>query len=355
MAATGAWGSMGLRGTGRRALSRVGRGAGLAPALRRMNLLTSLRYLVALSEHRHFARAAQACHITQPALSNALRALEQEFGTPIVKRARSYAGLTPEGERVLASARRMLHEHALLQQELASSFDQPQGRLQLGVVPTAVPVAARFAARLQAAHPGIAPVVRAMSSQEIEEGLENLSLDMALGFTGRLSPNGPLAVLPQYAEHYFLVRRLPEPQQSQGAELRLGAPMRWLDAARLPLCLLTPEMHNRSLVDQAFAKAGAVVRPVMETNSVLTLALSVLAGDVCSVLPGALVGAVRAQGGLEALPLVAPEMFTPVGFMHLVKGRASRALEAALALARDERWLAHAARHSGALQAGEPV
>lgn len=325
-----------------------------------MNLLTSLRYLVALSEHRHFARAAQACHITQPALSNALRALEQEFGTPIVKRARSYAGLTPEGERVLASARRMLHEHALLQQELASSFDQPQGRLQLGVVPTAVPVAARFAAMLQAAHPGIAPVVRAMSSQEIEEGLENLSLDMALGFTGRLAPSGPLAVLPQYAEHYFLVRRRPEPAPAGAATatatataagLRLGAPMPWLEAARLPLCLLTPEMHNRSLVDQAFAQAGAVVRPVMETNSVLTLALSVLAGDVCSVLPGALVGAVRAQGELEALPLVAPEMVTPVGFIYLAKARASRALEAALALAQDAQWLAHAARHSGALQA----
>jgi DNA-binding transcriptional LysR family regulator len=83
--------------------------------------LTSLRYLVALSEYRHFARAAQACHITQPALSNALRALEKEFGTPIVKRARSYAGLTPEGERVLGAARRMLNEHALLQQELAAA------------------------------------------------------------------------------------------------------------------------------------------------------------------------------------------------------------------------------------------
>jgi DNA-binding transcriptional LysR family regulator len=317
-----------------------------------MNLLTSLRYLVALSEHRHFARAAQACHITQPALSNALRALEKEFGTPIVKRARSYAGLTPEGEQVLASARRMLHEHALLQQELASRSGQPQGRLQLGVVPTAVPVAARFAAMLQAAHPGIAPVVRALSSQEIDEGLENLSLDMALGFIGRLAKNGPFAVLPQYAEHYFLVRRLREPVASQGAGLRLGAAMTWLDAAQLPLCLLTPEMHNRSLVDQAFAQAGAaVVQPVMETNSVLTLALSVLAGDVCSVLPGALVGAVRSQGELEALPLVAPHMVTPVGFIYLAKARASRALEAALALAQDANWLRHAAQHSGALQA----
>jgi DNA-binding transcriptional LysR family regulator len=164
-----------------------------------MNLLTSLRYLVALAEHRHFARAAESCHITQPALSNALRALEKEFGTPTVKRARSYAGLTPEGERVLATAQRMLREHALLQQELASRIGQLRGRLQLGVVPTAVPVAARFAARLQATHPGIVPVVRTLSSQDIEEGLENLSLDMALGFTDRLKKGGPLAVLPQYS------------------------------------------------------------------------------------------------------------------------------------------------------------
>jgi DNA-binding transcriptional LysR family regulator len=314
-----------------------------------MNLLTSLRYLVALAEHRHFARAAEACHITQPALSNALRALEKEFGTPIVRRARSYAGLTPEGEQVLATAQRMLHEHALLQQELASRAGHPQGRLQLGVVPTAVPVAARFAAMLQATHPGIAPVVRALSSQEIEEGLENLSLDLALGFTGRLKTGGPFAVLPQYGEHYFLVRRLQESTGGSGASLRLGAPMRWADAAQLPLCLLTPEMHNRSLVDQAFAQVGAAVTPVMETNSVLTLALSVLAGDVCSVLPGALVGAVRSQGELEALPLVEPEMVTPVGFIYLRKATASRVLQAALALASDGQWVREVARHSGAL------
>ena len=75
-----------------------------------MNLLASLRYLVALQEHKHFGRAAQACHITQPALSNALRALEDEFGVVIVQRGRTFAGFTLEGERVLASARCMLHE-----------------------------------------------------------------------------------------------------------------------------------------------------------------------------------------------------------------------------------------------------
>jgi hypothetical protein len=71
---------------------------------------------------------------------------------------------------------------------------------------------------------------------------------------------------------------------------------------------------------------------------VLTLALSVLAGDVCSVLPDALVGVVCGQGALEALPLVEPEMVAPVGFIYLAKARPLRALEAALGLAREARW-----------------
>ena len=107
-----------------------------------MNLLASLRYLAALSEHRHFGRAAAACHITQPALSNALRALEEEFGVVIVRRGRSFAGLTPEGETVLASAHRMLHEHERLQQQLRSEVDHPRGHLRMAAVPTAMPIAA---------------------------------------------------------------------------------------------------------------------------------------------------------------------------------------------------------------------
>ncbi|HSV51083.1 MAG TPA: LysR substrate-binding domain-containing protein [Burkholderiaceae bacterium] len=312
-----------------------------------MNLLASLRYLVALNEHQHFGRASQACHITQPALSNALRALEEEFGTAIVKRGRTYAGLTTEGERVLASAQRMLHEREVLQQELDSAAARPQGRLSLGAVPTAMPIVARFAAMLQARHPGISPVVRAMSSPEIEVGLESLSLDLGLGYSDRIGQQGNrLAAVAQYTEHYFLVRRLEQPA---GTEMPIGKQISWREASALPLCLLTPEMHNRTIVDSAFAMAGVEVKPAIETNSVLALALSVVAGGVCSILPGALVGAVRGYRELEALPLVGPEVLTPIGFMMVASERPSRTMQAALALARDEAWLAHAAAHSGLL------
>src|SRR5690349_452509 len=126
-----------------------------AAAASRMNLLDAMRYLAALDQHRHFGRAASACHITQPALSNALRALEAELGVAIVRRGRMYEGLTPEGQRVLETAHRMLHEHEVLRQDLHSGIDAPRGTLAIGAVPTAIPVASRFAARLQSRHPGI--------------------------------------------------------------------------------------------------------------------------------------------------------------------------------------------------------
>ena len=312
-----------------------------------MNLLASLRYLAALDEHRHFGRAAQACHITQPALSNALRALEREFGTVIVRRGRNFEGFTPEGLRVLASAQRMLHERELLQQDLDSGLGKPQGSLTIGAVPTAMPIVARFCALLQARYPGISPTVRSMSSNELEAGLESLSLDMGLGYTDRVRANGHnLRQLPQYTEHYFFVRRAAKPHPDR---LQIGPAISWAEASRHPLCMLTREMHNRTIVEKAFAEAGVQSHPGIETNSILTLALSVVEGNVCTVMPGGLVGAVRGYRELEALPLVGPDVRTAIGFMAQSGDRPSRTLEAALALAADPEWLRHAAAHSGLL------
>jgi DNA-binding transcriptional LysR family regulator len=313
-----------------------------------MNLLASLRYLVALDEHKHFGRAALACHITQPALSNALRALEQEFGTTIINRGRVFVGLTPEGERVLATAQRMMHERELLQQDLRGVASQPVGNIVIGAVPTAVPIAARFAAMLQAKHPGIMPTVLSMTSDEIENGLEKLSLDVGLGYTDRLkSKSVRLRSLAQYTEHYFLVQKSAKPNPSH--RLTIGANMSWKQAASQPLCLLTTDMHNRTIVDAAFAEAGVTVQPIIETNSLLALALSVVAGEVCTILPGAMLDTVRGYAELEALPLEGPVIATPIGFMMPQSLRTSHTQQAAVALAQDEAWLKHAAEHSGLL------
>jgi len=308
-----------------------------------MNLLDSMRYLVALEQHRHFGRAAAACHITQPALSNAIRALETELGVSIVKRGRAFEGLTTEGQRVLASATVLLHEAEMLRQDLHSTQGQPCGSLSIGAVPTALPVAARFAAQLRARYNGIKPVVRSLSSQEIEAGLENLSVDIALGYTERGSK---FTVISQYVEHYFLLRRAAV-GAGAGEPLQMGAAVTWSEAGQMPLCLLTPDMHNRSILDAAFIQAGCSVTPKMETNSIVTMVLSVLDGEMCSVLPGALLTLARGYKCLEALPLRDPNVLTPIGFMVASTGRHSRALVAALTLAQDGSWLRLAAAQGG--------
>lgn len=316
-------------------------------------MFTSLRYLVALHQHKHFGRAAEACHITQPALSNAIRALEEEFSTAIVKRGRSFESFTPEGERIFLSAQRVLHEQELLKQDLESTVDHPVGSLTLGAVPSVMPIAARFVGLLQKRHPGISLVLRSMSSLDIEAGLENLSVDVALGYTERLKLRAPkISTIDQYSERYFLLRRA---KKSARSGLRLVVrPMSWEAAAQFPLCLLTPEMHNRAIVDDAFKKAGIGIKPVIETNSVLTLGLSVLVGEVSSILPGALVGVLRGYSELEAVPLIEPEVLTPIGFMFVFSDRPSHTLRAALDLAKDPMWQEHITAHTGLMRSRAP-
>ena len=312
-----------------------------------MNLLDAMRYLAALEQHRHFGRAAQACHITQPALSNAIRALESELGVAVVRRSRQYEGVTAEGEVVLAHAHRLLHEAESLRQELHAMAGAPRGRLQLGAVPTAVPVAARFAARLQRRHPGIQVSLRSLSSPEIDTGLENLSLDLALGYTERREVSARhLTVCPQYREAYYLVRKM-----GDSGTLTRGEPLRWAEAATQPLVLLTPDMHHRAIVERAVAEAGATLAPVLETNSFHAFGPALDEGTLAAVMPGAVLGTLTGMPGLVARPLVTPEVHTPIGLMAASGARASRALQAALALAQDEAWREGLAAVTGELAA----
>jgi len=305
-----------------------------------MNLLEALRYLTALEQHRHFGRAAQACRITQPALSNAIRALEQELGVPVVRRARQYEGLTAEGEVVLAHAHRLLREAESLRQELHSRVDAPRGALQIGAIPTALPVAGRFAAQLRSRHPGIEPVLRSLSSPEIENGLENLSLDMALGYIGREQVKArALQIWPQYEEAYFLVRR-----DVAGDAARDAQPTTWRESAAQALVMLTPDMHNRAIVEEAMRSAGAEPRPAMETNSVLALVAALGDGSLAAVLPGALLDVASGLTPLRVHPLTEPTVRTPIGFMTAASARTTPALRAALTLAQDASWLQQLSR-----------
>ena len=273
-----------------------------------MNIIDTFRYLVALEEHKHFSRAAQACHITQPALSNALKSLEEEMRIKIVNRGRNYEGLTEEGVRVLNSAYQVLNEIDRLKTEIGSKKESPTGNLTIGSIPSALPVASSFAASIHTRYKGLKPVVRSMTSHDIDLCLENLSVDIAFGYSERLSTQSQeVEVIPQYGEKYFFLSK-------KKGESR-GEPLTWREASKNDLCLLTSEMHNRKLIDIFFAKNNIQIDPVMQTDSIFSLLLTVYNAQVSTILSGPTANFAKANGELEIRELVDPSETTAIGIM----------------------------------------
>ena len=101
--------------------------------------LTELRYIVALSQERHFGRAAERCFVTQPTLSLAIKKLEDELDTPLFERNKNEVIVTAIGEKIVEQARRVLDEANRITDLAKGGGDQLAGVLRLGVIPTIGP------------------------------------------------------------------------------------------------------------------------------------------------------------------------------------------------------------------------
>ena len=83
-------------------------------------MLEKLEFLLALAREKHFGRAAEACGVTQPTLSAGIKQLEDSFGVLLVNRGSRFQGFTPEGERVLEWARRIVADSRSMRQEVSA-------------------------------------------------------------------------------------------------------------------------------------------------------------------------------------------------------------------------------------------
>ena len=101
--------------------------------------LTELRYIVTVAQERHFGRAAERCFVTQPALSLAIRKLEDHLGATIFERRKNQITLTPLGEKIVRQAQRVLEEAEQIHLIAAQGKDQLAGPLKLGVIATVGP------------------------------------------------------------------------------------------------------------------------------------------------------------------------------------------------------------------------
>src|SRR3984885_5441302 len=102
--------------------------------------IRQLDYLVTLAREKHFAKAAEACHVSQPALSSGIRSLEKELGIMIVQRGRRFLGFTVEGERVLAWAQQTLASLSHMREDATVAKSSMAGTLRVGAIPTTMTV-----------------------------------------------------------------------------------------------------------------------------------------------------------------------------------------------------------------------
>ena len=288
-----------------------------------------LQYLVALAREKHFTRAAKACHVTQPTLSGRIRQLEQELGVPIVERGQRFIGFTPDGERVLKWAHIILDNWSALQQDIAQRRDTAgalRGHLSVGVIPSALPMAALMAKAIHARHPGVELTILSHSSIEILRHLEEFTIDVGITYLDNEPVEGMRAE-PIYMERYCLLVR-------GDHELAGAASVTWADAAKQPLCLLTPDMQNRRIIDRAFRAANASPIPRVESNSVINLISNVHLMGMASVIPEYFLGVLGPMSDIRSVPLVEPLVEHSVGLVAVDRDPASPLVLAAFECAR---------------------
>jgi DNA-binding transcriptional LysR family regulator len=286
-------------------------------------LFRQLEYFVALARERHFARAASACYVSQPALSEAIRKLEQELKVPLVRRGQKFEGLTPEGERLVHWARRILADHDALRQEVTALQTGLTGELRFGVVPAAATTVALLTDPFCAAHPLVRVQLETnLRSAEIVERIRRFELDAGILYPDR-QDTADLLVTPLYEEQQVLI---------VGGDLLSGKPdtISWSEALELPLCLLTEGMRGRQIIDDALATQDLTVTPQLETDSVVALFAHVGTGRWASIVPHTWIRTLGPPAGTSVLRLHSPSISA---VMALVTNKAEPGSVLARALA----------------------
>jgi DNA-binding transcriptional LysR family regulator len=269
-----------------------------------MTDLRDMQLLAALARHRHFARAAEECGISQPAFSARIRNMEARFEVPIVKRGNRFIGFTTEGEIVLKWARQLLSDAEGLSQDIQAAKGALSGRLVIGAVPTAITFAATSAQRLRARHPELVVELYSATSSEVWRGLEEFTLDAGITYFETGLPKS-LETEVLYEERYVLLVPKDLAPRKKGS-------VTWKEAAALPLCLLTRNMRNRRILDETFAEVGAKPNLVMETDAFTAALTQVELGAAATIAPQSLAKSLPFASELAQLPLVEPEVAKPI-------------------------------------------
>ncbi|MBO6900491.1 MAG: LysR family transcriptional regulator [Rhizobiaceae bacterium] len=270
-------------------------------------MIDKLEVFIALARTEHFGRAAEELGITQPTLSAAIKQLEDQLGVLLVKRSSRFQGLTPEGEQVLAWARRIVGDAHTMKEEMRAARHGLSGRLRIAAIPTALAMIVELTTPFREKHPGVNFSVLSRNSVEVQTLLGNFEIDIGVSYLDN-EPLGRVVSVPLYSERYQLITATGNPLSDRDR-------VSWAEVAELPLCLLTPDMQNRRIIDQHLAEAGVTARPTLESNSMIVLFSHIRTGKWSSIMPLNLAETFGFAEPIRAIPIVEPDASHIVGLI----------------------------------------
>jgi DNA-binding transcriptional LysR family regulator len=274
-------------------------------------VIDKLEFLLALAREQHFGRAAEACGVTQPTLSAGVKQLEDSFGVLLVNRGSRFQDFTPEGERVLDWARRIVGDSRAMREEVHALKHGLTGRLRIAAVPMAHAVIEPLTALYHDRHPDVQFSILSHNAQQILSLLENLEIDAGVTYLDH-EPNGRITGIPLYRERYCLLT-------SADAPLGDRDKVTWAEVAQVPLCMLTPDTKIRRIIEDLMRDAGGELKPTLESNALILLYTHVRTGRWATVMPARLAATLSLTDTLRAIPIVEPEASHTIGLVVLAR------------------------------------
>ncbi|MFC5067477.1 LysR family transcriptional regulator [Flaviflagellibacter deserti] len=270
-------------------------------------MIDKLEFLLALASERHFRKAAEACGVTQPTLSSGIQNLEEMLGVRLVDRGSRFQGFTPEGERVLEWARRIVADSRAMRQDVSALKKGLSGQLRIAAIPTALPMVAALTTPFRQRHPDVSFNIISRTSVSILTLLENLEVDIGITYVEN-EPVGRMRTLPLYREEYQLLTSVDGPYGS-------ARMVTWEQAGKLPLCLMSPDMQNRRIIDKTLESVGAKPEASLESDSVTALVAHVRTGNWSTVMPKKFADMFDLPESVRSIPLVEPELVHMIGLV----------------------------------------
>ncbi|MEV0093936.1 LysR family transcriptional regulator [Streptomyces sp. NPDC050738] len=280
-----------------------------------------LTYFVAVAEARHFTRAAEEVHVSQPSLSQQIRALEKELGAELFSRARGNITLTDAGEALLPLARRILADADTARHEVLELAQLRRGRVRLGATPSLctglLPDVLRA---FHDQHPGIQLMIEEGGSHDLVRELARGALDLALIVLPLPAPAPALTTVELLHEDLVVV--------SSAAAPAPRSPLRIADLEGEPMVMFRHGYDLRDLTLSACRAAGFEPYFTVEGGEMDAVLGFVRAGLGVAVVPRMV--AARAGRDLLVTPLARPGLHRTIALAHrsdVAPPRAARVLQ----------------------------